>query len=84
MPGLSKFELAIVEAIAKHHQRACASHAAKLSGSVQRLINAGVLAVRRGSGQKGSQYLMALPKRTMVGRSTSGGSLAGTGAAVLR
>jgi hypothetical protein len=38
----------------------------RVSAAVGRLVEMGLLAVRRGSGQRRSLYLMALPKRTMV------------------
>jgi hypothetical protein len=38
----------------------------RVSAAVARLVDPGLLAVRRGSGQKGSQYLPCLPKRTLA------------------
>jgi hypothetical protein len=86
---LTKFELAIVDAIAEHHRRACACHAAKLSiealafdvggvaprrvrAVVRGLVEMGMLAVRRGSGQRGSQYFEGLAEAHHGGRSAGG------------
>jgi hypothetical protein len=79
---LSRFELAVARALADYLRRRQRGSAAKLSlesmandlgssprsvsAAVGRLIDLGLLALRRGSGQKGSQYLPCLPRHTVI------------------
>jgi hypothetical protein len=43
----------------------------RVSAAIAKLVGAGLLAVRRGSGPRGSAYLMALPVRAMVTQSAA-------------